>query len=205
MSTTANKPWAARLSARLLTPFVDTALQPNHLTALRLAVGLAGVAAFCEGSMPNLAALLIVLSNFLDHADGELARMTGRFSRFGHYFDLASDAIVTIGMFVGIGVGLSDAHPDAPTMLMGLTAGVAIALMFHLRNKLETRLGKQAVAQPMLGGFQVDDIMFLLPLVTLSGVLFEFLVAATLGAPLALIIIAAHYVYTLRRIDADAS
>lgn len=204
MSATANKPWAARLSARLLAPFVDTSLQPNHLTALRLAIGLAGIAAFCVGSLPNVAALLIVLSNFLDHADGEFARMTGRYSRFGHYFDLASDAIVTIGMFVGIGVGLAGTHPEAPTTFMGLTAGVAIALMFHLRNNLETRLGKQAVAQPMLGGFQVDDIMFLLPLVTLSGVLFQFLVAATIGAPLALVVVFAHYRYTMRRISSTA-
>lgn len=44
----------------------------------------------------NLAALLLIASNFLDHTDGELARISGKSSRIGHVYDLASDAAVTI-------------------------------------------------------------------------------------------------------------
>ena len=102
-----DKPWDARAAAWLIRPFIDSPrVMPNHFTALRLLVGLAGAACFALGDMPNLAALLIVASNFLDHTDGELARLGGKGSRFGHYFDLAADAMVTIGMFVGIGMNV---------------------------------------------------------------------------------------------------
>ena len=53
------------------------------------------------------------MSNFLDHTDGELARMSGKSSRLGHLYDLASDAAVTILLFmaIGIGVGTSAGAP----------------------------------------------------------------------------------------------
>ena len=82
------KPWDARAAALLVRPFVDTRLHPNALTTLRLLVGLAGAWLFATGSQFNLAALCIVLSNFLDHTDGELARMSGKMSVFGHRYDL---------------------------------------------------------------------------------------------------------------------
>ncbi|MEQ8663266.1 MAG: CDP-alcohol phosphatidyltransferase family protein, partial [Gammaproteobacteria bacterium] len=79
-----DKPWDARVAAWLIRPFITSRhVMPNHFTALRLAVGLAGACCFARGDVPNLAALLIVASNFLDHTDGELARLGGKGSRFG--------------------------------------------------------------------------------------------------------------------------
>src|ERR1700735_685663 len=103
------RPWDARLGRRLVTPLKDSWVTPNHLTTVRLIVGLAGALAFTPGTWgwTNLAALLVILSNFLDHTDGELARISGKSSRIGHLYDLASDAFVTIGLFVGIGVGVA--------------------------------------------------------------------------------------------------
>src|SRR5580693_2360286 len=68
---------------------------PNHLTTVRLGVGVAAAAAFMHGGYAwmNLGALLLVISNFLDHTDGELARLSGRTSRLGHWYDLGSDAL----------------------------------------------------------------------------------------------------------------
>src|SRR5712672_4688300 len=91
-------PWDARLARILVTPLKDSWVTPNHLTTVRLGVGLAASAAFLPGTYgwSNLAALLLVLSNFLDHTDGELARLSGKSSRIGHVYDLASDALVTV-------------------------------------------------------------------------------------------------------------
>src|SRR5277367_7046369 len=129
------RPWDARLARRLVTPLKDSWVTPNHLTTLRLGVGLAAAAAFLPGTYgwSNLAALLLVLSNFLDHTDGELARMSGKSSRFGHIYDLASDALVTILVFMAIGVGASAKRGMAlplPPAVLGLVAGCAIALIF---------------------------------------------------------------------------
>jgi phosphatidylglycerophosphate synthase len=183
------KPWDARLAAWLITPLVDSPIHPNCLTTLRLTAGLLGAWLFAGGTLVNLAALCIVLSNFLDHTDGELARLSGKTSRIGHRYDLLSDALVTIGMFVGIGIGLAGVvGPYA--IVLGVIAGGAVAGIFHLRNIIESRHGKTATRQPGFAGFEAEDVLYLLPLVTLSGQLNAFLFAAAVGAPIALLIVA---------------
>src|SRR5580692_10715360 len=118
----APRPWDARLGRRLVMPLKDSWVTPNHLTTVRLLVGLAGALAFTRGTWgwTNLAALLVILSNFLDHTDGELARISGKTSRIGHLYDLASDALVTILLFFCIGVGV--AASGARTMPFGVPA-----------------------------------------------------------------------------------
>jgi len=198
MNAPMTKPYDARLAAWLVAPLIDTAVTPNHLTFVRFVVGSAGAVLFGLGNHPVAAALLVILSNFLDHTDGELARMSGKTSRFGHYFDLASDALVTVGMFVGIGIGLVDVlGPRAAWM--GGAAGLAIAGIFHLRNVIENRHGKLATRQPRLAGFEAEDVLYLVPLVALLGGLPGFLQAAAIGAPLAFLIVLAQYLAVTRR------
>jgi archaetidylinositol phosphate synthase len=183
------RPWDARFARWLITPLKHTRVSPNHLTTLRLCVGLAAAACFLPGSYPwsNLAALLLVLSNFLDHTDGELARMTGKTSRFGHVYDLACDALVTILLFVAIGIGLG-ARPGMvfalPAALIGGIAGCAVALIFFLRMRIEQLAGKSATRQASLGGFETEDVLYLMPLATLCNVLLPLLLAAAVCAPL---------------------
>lgn len=198
----ASKPWDARLAAWLVRPLVATAVSPNHLTTVRLAVGLAGAACFALGDAPNTAALLVVLSNFLDHTDGELARMSGKASPFGHRYDLLSDALVTVLLFVGIGAGMMAA--GAHHLLLGCVAGLAVAGIFQLRNVLESRHGKAATSQPRALGFEAEDVLYLIPLVTLCDALTGFLYAAAAGAPIALVVVALHYLHVTRRARSGA-
>jgi phosphatidylglycerophosphate synthase len=200
----AGRPWDARLARRLVTPLIQTWVTPNHLTTLRLLVGLGAAAAFIPGSYAwsNFAALLLILSNFLDHTDGELARMSGKTSRFGHLYDLASDAGVTILLFIAIGAGVA-AKPGIdlglPPTILGLVAGTAIALIFYLRMRIEELLGKAATQQASLGGFETEDVLYLLPLATLSNALVPLLLAASICAPLFAIWVAIDYQRVLRR------
>src|SRR5579871_3251817 len=127
------RPWDARLARRLVTPLKDSWVTPNYLTTVRLCVGLAGAAAFLPGTYgwSNVAALLLILSNFLDHTDGELARISGKSSRFGHWYDLVADALVTVLLFVAMGAGIESERGlllGLPPMLVGTVAGVAVAL-----------------------------------------------------------------------------
>jgi archaetidylinositol phosphate synthase len=148
----AQRPWDARLARRLVAPLKDSWVTPNHLTTVRLGVGLAAAAAFLPGTYgwSNVAALLLILSNFLDHTDGELARITGRSSRLGHLYDLASDAAVTVLLFIAIGVGVAARHEIAspvPPPVLGVVAGCAVALIFLLRMRIEDMVGKSATRQ----------------------------------------------------------
>jgi archaetidylinositol phosphate synthase len=189
LTAAAQRPWDARLARRLVTPLKDSRATPNHLTTIRLAVGLAATAAFLPGTYgwTNVGALLMVLSNFLDHTDGELARISGKTSRVGHIYDLASDALVTVLLFLAIGIGVGTHVGNLlqlPPAFLGLVAGSAVAVIFYLRMRIESMLGKSGSQQGSLGGFETEDILYLMPLVTLFNGLTNFLVAAAIGAPL---------------------
>jgi phosphatidylglycerophosphate synthase len=208
----APRPWDARLGRRLVTPLKDSWVTPNHLTTVRLIVGLAGALAFTPGTWgwTNLAALLVIVSNFLDHTDGELARLSGKTSRIGHLYDLASDALVTILLFccIGIGVAASGARSmpfGVPAALMGTVAGAAVALIFYLRMRIEAVLGKAGTRQRSMAGFETEDILYLLPLVTLFSGLTPFLFAASVGAPLFALLVVVHFIRVTRSATATAA
>ncbi|MEH2252933.1 CDP-alcohol phosphatidyltransferase family protein [Nostoc sp.] len=186
------KPWDAQLAYWLVRPLKDSWVNPNHLTTVRLVTGLAaGIAmsttgyAYAVGDAiwANIGAGLFALSNFLDHTDGELARLSGKSSKWGHQYDLASDAIIHILLFVCIGYGLREGKFGWWALLMGIVSGVSVACIFHLRNQMEQRLGKDASRQPNFAGFDIEDVLYLFPIVTLLDGLEPLLMAATIGAP----------------------
>jgi archaetidylinositol phosphate synthase len=197
------RPWDARLARWLITPLKDSWVVPNHLTTVRLVVGLAAAAAFTPGTYGWSigASLLLVLSNFLDHTDGELARLSGKTSRFGHLYDLASDAVVTILLFVAIGVG-AGARPgnfEIPPALIGGIAGSAIALIFYLRMRIEDLAGKSATRQASVGGFETEDVLYLMPLGALFNGMTPMLLAAAVVAPLFAVWVVIDYRRVLRQ------
>jgi phosphatidylglycerophosphate synthase len=201
------RPWDARLARRLVAPLKNSWVTPNHLTSVRLVVGLVAAAAFLPGTYgwANVAALLLVLSNFLDHTDGELARISGKSTRFGHLYDLASDAVVTILLFVAMGVGAKRGLMlGVPSVALGAVAGVAIALIFWLRMRIEELGGKTASRQPSLGGFETEDVLYLLPLVTLCNAVAPFVLAAAVGAPLFAVWVVFDYRRLVRRVRPEA-
>jgi phosphatidylglycerophosphate synthase len=200
----ARLPWDARLARRLVGPISHSWVTPNHLTTVRLLVGLAAAAAFLPGGYvwSNVGAILLALSNFLDHCDGELARMSGKSSRAGHIYDLASDALVTVMVFIAIGVGVGVRLKmvlPLPPALLGCVAGCAIALIFYLRMQIEDRIGKAGAQQASLGGFETEDILYLLPLATLWDRTASLLIAAAVGAPLYAVWVVFEYRRVMQR------
>lgn len=179
--------WDARLARWLVMPLKDTRVVPNHLTTLRLAVGLAGAYCLAQGGFAwaNFGALFVVLSNFIDHTDGELARISGKSSKLGHFYDLASDAFVTVALFVSMGVGIAARGDQQLTPIaLGTLAGVAVALIFYLRMRIESVAGKAGTKQAYAAGFETEDVLYLLPLVTLADGVQPFVLVASIGAPL---------------------
>jgi len=177
-------PWDQRLARLLVRPLRHSRVTPNAITTCALALGLLAAWLFAlGGGAAHLGALLFILACLLDHADGELARMSGRSSTFGHYYDLIADALVLSVLFVGIGVGLSAERPG-PALQLGLVAGGAVLLIVLVRLEVERRLGKAATRQPNLLGFELQDLMYLLGPVTWLGGLEGFLLLAAVGAPL---------------------
>ena len=200
--------WDARLARHLVRPLKNTRVTPNHLTTLRLLIGVAGIACIAQGgyAWTNYGALLVVLSNFVDHTDGELARISGKSSKIGHFYDLASDALITVLLFVSFGMAVATtvANTGAPAetfgpVMRGTVAGLAVALIFFLRMRIESRVGKSGTKQASAGGFETEDVLYLLPLVTLTAGIGPFLAVASIGAPLFAVLVIIDYWRVMRR------
>lgn len=178
-----NRPWDARLAEAMVRPLLGTRIRPNHLTMLRLFVGLAGVVLIVRGTYltTNLGMGLVVVASFLDHTDGALARLGGYASRFGHLLDLAVDALITVLLFVALGVVASSGGLGNLAIGLGLVAGVAVSAMFYMRMRIEEQEGKAGTRQPHWGGFELEDVLYVLPLVSLLGVIEAFVVVAAIG------------------------
>ena len=119
----------------------------------------------------------------MDHCDGELARLKGATSTFGHYFDHAVALMNYVAMFVGIGIGLGAGDLGDWRTVGGLVAGVAVAGIFGTRIWLEERRGRHVTRQTTHGGFQVEDILYAVGPIAWLGGLEPFLGAAAVGAP----------------------
>jgi hypothetical protein len=65
--------------------------------------------------------------------------------------------------------------------------------------RIEEMLGKAATQQASLGGFETEDVLYLLPLATLCNALVPMLLAASVCAPLFAIWVVIDHQRVLRR------
>src|SRR5512144_755979 len=158
--------WIHRLVRPVVKQLVDTSVTPNQLTTLRLAFGLSASAACMVGghTWPGIGGALFVVAHLLDRADGMFARLSGRTSRFGHRYDLVSDAISNAMIFVGIGVGLRDGPLGWWTALFGVVAGLAVVAILGMVIWAEGREGERAAELPSMSGFDADDGVLVVPI-----------------------------------------
>lgn len=164
---------------------VHTPVSPNHLTGLRLITAVASCLLLATGdpTQSAVAAGLFLVSFFLDRADGELARQSGKSTAQGHRFDLLADYSANVLVFLGMGVGLSDGAMGWGAIVLGLIAGFAIVAIFGLVSRIEHIDGVGAAAFPTAAGFDPDDAMLVIPLAIWSGTEAPALAAAAVGAP----------------------
>lgn len=178
-------PWDQRLARVLVRPLVRARVHPNLVTALTALLALTGAAllASAQPQAVNWGAGLFVLSRFLDHFDGELARQSGRSSRLGYVLDYVAGGVSYAALFIGIAIGLY--HGPVGAWVLGLgTLGSASAVFAVWLNMAIDRLRDSgaAVGYPALAGFELEDGIYLLAPVTWLGWLAPFFVAACVGA-----------------------
>lgn len=176
----------ARLIVRLL---ARTPVTPNQITLLTLAMALVAAWLFASGEAERMAwgAGLFVLARFLDHFDGELARLTGRGSQLGYYLDYLAGGASYSALFLGLGFGLAEGPLNFWALLLGglgaASALIAMLLNLDIDRQHELQDG-DAVGYPRFAGFELEDGIYLLAPVTWLGLLEPFFVAAGLGAGL---------------------
>lgn len=188
------EPLDKRMAAALAKRLRSLPISPNVITALGLMAGLAGAALFAEGerAAASWGGALFILAMFFDHLDGELARVSQKTSRFGHYFDRVTAAVVYTTTFIGIGVGQQAGTLGSWALYLAVMAGISIGLIFTVRNVVESRHGHHAIEQPSAGGFEIEDSLYLVGPIAWLDALSPLLVAAGAGAP-------AYLLFTLVR------
>ena len=175
-------PYDQRLARACIRPLAGTALHPNVVTGISLALGIASGLSFAVGGpgMQHIAALLFMLAVFVDHMDGELARMTGKVSRVGYYLDYLAGSLNYTILFSAIGVGIYQWNGSEIALLIGLAAGLSNPIIVALRLLMERRFGSEAVEHPSGGGFELEDFIYLIgPVTWLGGLEYFFWLYAT--------------------------
>ena len=116
-----------RISLRISRWLVrHTGLRPNHLTTIGTSIGLLAAALLSVGTYWSGIAgtLLFLCATIIDGCDGEVARLTFRESSFGQKYDVITDNVVHVAIFVGLAFGLYHQNPDGP---YGLLAAIFLA------------------------------------------------------------------------------
>jgi phosphatidylglycerophosphate synthase len=132
---------------------------PNGVTTVSVAVGFAAAAAFATGERAGMiaGALLLQAAFTLDCVDGQLARYTRTFSKFGAWLDSIFDRTKEYAAFAGLAIGASQAGDD-----VWVLAGAALTLQV-MRHSIDfsypaaQHQAMGAVRQPPLE--QVLDVL----------------------------------------------
>ena len=181
-------PWDQRAARIMVRPLATTPITPNQITTLTLLVALTGAVLFAigEAQISYWGAGLFVTARFLDHFDGELARLKGSASRYGYYYDYAAGALSYTALFLCVGLGLRGGALGGWAIALGLagaaSAGIALVLNLEIDRRRESNGGADAVGYPSFAGFELEDGIYLLAPITWLGWLTPFFVAAGIGA-----------------------
>jgi archaetidylinositol phosphate synthase len=197
-----NQTYAHAFARLFVRPLIGTWVRPNHLTALRLVLGLAACALLIPGTKLDTAwsGVLWILTCVLDRADGELARMGDLRSESGKVLDYYSDMILDAAWFLCAGIGLRHGALGGTAIVLGGVTCVAMLLCTWYAEMFERLSGPGVKAWRGVQHFHPDDALFLLPLLTWLGWVGPVLMAASVVTPIIAVVIIARYVALKRRL-----
>ncbi len=170
--------WISRLLVR-------TPVTPNQVSLLSLAIGLVAIWCFWHATAASalLGVLVYALACIVDHADGEIARLTFQESRLGANLDWTIDTIIHAGIVLGIGVSSGGRLMGVVGLLAA--AGVTLSAVFARYLPREIEVG------PTVGGLlkyiAKRDLFYL--------VLLSFAALRWLAPPLVFVVAAGSQVY----------
>jgi phosphatidylglycerophosphate synthase len=115
-----------RLSRPVTRVAVARGIAPNTITITSGLVGLAAAAAFAQGDAVAVVVglLLYLAAVVLDHADGEVARLTLTESAMGEWLDISVDTLVHVALVLALGVAANRVADGGGTAAVVAAAGV---------------------------------------------------------------------------------
>jgi 1L-myo-inositol 1-phosphate cytidylyltransferase / CDP-L-myo-inositol myo-inositolphosphotransferase len=183
----------SRPASRLLTRmFLNTPISPNQITLLSFFLGLVSAFLFFQGSYGTcvIAAMLLVLSTWVDGADGEIARLKFMETDIGKKLDIYCDNIIHFLVFTAIGCGVYFKTGESIFLYLGGLAGLGGLTSFFLLSPilLDKRSSDNQLLQfiePELAEkFANRDFIHFLLLVSVVDQMEIFIAIAAVGANL---------------------
>ena len=113
-----------RIIDAIVRALVRSRMNPNVLTFIGLLINIGCAALFGYGRF-FAAGLLMIFANLFDMLDGQVARLRGRVTQFGAFFDSALDRYSDIIVYVGIMIFYARDTVAHSTLLVALT-GLAL-------------------------------------------------------------------------------
>lgn len=129
----------SRPASRLLTRmFLNTPISPNQITLISFFLGLISAFLFFQGSYGTsvFAAMLLVLSTWVDGADGEIARLKFMETDIGKKLDIYCDNIIHFLVFTAIGCGIYFKTDESIFLYLGGLAGLGGLTAFFLLSPI---------------------------------------------------------------------
>ena len=159
------------MSGRVITPLllsVAPGLRPDTVTVLAAVVALSAAAAILAGWV-LVAALAVQLASILDGADGEIARVAHRGSRFGAFLDPMLDRVVDGLVFSAAGLYLAaQVGGGVAAGMLGVLATVGHLLVSYSTSRAALDLGHRYEG-PLLASGRGRDLRLLVLTAGLAG------------------------------------
>jgi phosphatidylglycerophosphate synthase len=181
-----------KLSRPLTRWLLQTPLTPNQITILSCLVGLMGALCFFPGGYwgPLVGALLLQFSVVLDCCDGEVARVKFLESPFGDVLDIVCDTVVTIAIFLGMGVAVwkdgasHQALPLAGTLVLGGCLAFPLVTLAEKTEATGDRRGgwEDELMKRLIASLTTRDVSVVIFASALTSKLLWFLWGAAIGA-----------------------
>ena len=178
--------WTHKLALIFVRPLANTFVTPNHLTFLRLITGLVACYCFATGDRELMiwGGWIWVLSAFLDRTDGELVRVSGKTSAWGHKFDMFCDSATTSLFFVAGGIGLRDTELGHWAIFMGIAGGLGVLAAEYYAEQIDKRNDDpDDRAYPGFADFDFDDVLYLFAVIAWFDWFMPIVIGASIGAP----------------------
>lgn len=181
--------WVDRPLSRIISPsLARRRVPPNAITLFSMSIGFQGAWLLAQVGygLHLLGALLFWSAVVLDGVDGEVARLTLRESRFGHYLDIITDNLVHVAVFIGLALGLYRETGNTlhlyvlAAMLLGFGFCALAVYQVMERGNFLRRNGSPA-AMRWVAALNSRDFAYLIVLLALLDRLAWFLWAAALG------------------------
>jgi 1L-myo-inositol 1-phosphate cytidylyltransferase / CDP-L-myo-inositol myo-inositolphosphotransferase len=187
------------ISLEISRHLAPTALTPNQITLISVAVGLLGAPFFLSSlwSWQTVGALLFLAHSILDGCDGELARLRFEESRWGGVLDFWGDNIVHVVIFACMAVGWSLSVAATWPLLVGAAAvlgSLGSAAFVYWRSMRAKDDGGPLFTSvspapdhhltQLLDAATRRDFIYLVLVLALLGKSNWFLLMASIGAPI---------------------